>query len=251
MHPLGRPRKACDDRRVDVSPIPGLEHLPYAEVWFHEVDEERFGEASAKARALDKDGLEVWTTDRTPEVATFLAARGYEQVRRYVISELDLAAAADLGPPGRPLTSLAERPDLERALYELALECYPDQPGREGSSIGSFEHWRSWGLDPHPPDACFVALEGARPVGYGYLEVEDGQARHGFAGITRAARGRGLIRAIRLAQVAWAREHGFPTLRTANEARLTQMLALNEQQGYVRLYDELVLRGPLARRIAP
>ena len=50
---------------MDVNPIPGLEHLPYAEVWFHEVDERRWREASARARALGKSGLEVWTTDRT------------------------------------------------------------------------------------------------------------------------------------------------------------------------------------------
>ena len=36
-------------RTMDVKPIPGLEQLPYAEVWFHEVDEERWREASALA----------------------------------------------------------------------------------------------------------------------------------------------------------------------------------------------------------
>ena len=63
---------------MDVKPIPGLEHLPFAEVWFHEIDEARWREASAAARALDKTGLEVWTTDATPEVVDFLKARGYD-----------------------------------------------------------------------------------------------------------------------------------------------------------------------------
>jgi hypothetical protein len=79
---------------VDVKPMPGLEHLPFAEVWFHEIDDERWREASAAARALGKTGLEAWTTDATPDVVTFLEERGYEQVRHYVISELDGAAHA-------------------------------------------------------------------------------------------------------------------------------------------------------------
>src|SRR3954454_8781219 len=61
-----------ENRRVNVIPIPGLEHLPFAEVWFHEIDEVRWREASAAARALGKTGLEAWTTDRTPEVVAFL-----------------------------------------------------------------------------------------------------------------------------------------------------------------------------------
>ena len=79
---------------MNVTPIPGLDHLPFAEVWFHDVDDARLQEASAKARALGKTGLEVWTTTKTPAVAAFLEQRGYEEVRRYVISELDVASGA-------------------------------------------------------------------------------------------------------------------------------------------------------------
>jgi hypothetical protein len=67
---------------VDVKPMPGLEHLPFAEVWFHEIDDASWREASRRALALGKTGLEIWTTDRTREVAAFLEARGYEIARR-------------------------------------------------------------------------------------------------------------------------------------------------------------------------
>ena len=53
---------------VDVKPLPGLEHLPYAEVWLRSPDEALWRDASAAAHAIGKDGLEVWTTDETPEV---------------------------------------------------------------------------------------------------------------------------------------------------------------------------------------
>jgi GNAT superfamily N-acetyltransferase len=228
---------------VDVHPIPGLEHLPYAEVWFHVVDDEALRVASDAARAVGKSGLEAWTTTKTPEVASWLERRGYEEVRRYVISELDVAAAHDLGAPGIEVVSLADRPDLETELHELARVAYADQPGRTETRI---DGWLEWGLRAHRPDAYFVALDDGRVLGYGYLQLEDGKWSHGFMAVARGARGRGVAGAIKRAQVAWARNEGIPTLRTATEVRLVSMLDLNRRFGYAPLYEEIVLRGPVA-----
>jgi GNAT superfamily N-acetyltransferase len=230
---------------MEVKPIPGLEQLPYAEVWFHEVDDERFSVASAAARALGKTGLEVWTTDRTPEVVAFFERRGYGEVRRYVISELDVAAAPDPDPPAFELVTFAERPDLGSALYELAQVAHPDQPGRSDSTVS--EAWWDWGLRANPPESYFIALgDDDRVLGYGYLEHEDGQWKHGFMAVARDARGRGVAGAIKRAQIAWAKANGVATLRTATEVRLEGMLALNRRCGYRTLYDEIVMRGPAA-----
>jgi GNAT superfamily N-acetyltransferase len=231
---------------VDVRAMPGLEHEPYAEVWFREIDEARWRQASEQARALGKTGLEVWTTDETPAVVEFLDARGYEEVRRYVISELDVAAASAPDPPAFAITTLAERPALITPLYAIALESYPDQPARAGSVIGDFATWRAWSLDPNPPEACFIAVDGDEPLGYGYLAREDGRWTQGFTAVARAHRGRGVAGAIKRAQIAWAKANGVPAIRTANETRLTQMLALNRRFGYRRLYEEIVLRGPVS-----
>jgi GNAT superfamily N-acetyltransferase len=231
---------------TDVHAIPGLEHLPYAEAWFHAPDGGRWAEASAAARRLGKAGLEAWTTTRTPEVASFLERNGYEEVRRYVISELDVAAAPRFGPQRVELVTLAERPDLADELHALAREAYPDQPGREETRID--ESWYEWGLRAHRPDAYFVALGDGRALGYGYLEEHDGFWTNGFLAVARDARGRGVGGAIKRAQVAWAREHGVARLRTANEVRLVRLLDLNRRLGYVPLYEEIVLRGPLYER---
>ena len=229
---------------MGVIPIPGLEHLPFAEVWFHEIDESGLREASAQARALGKSGLEVWTTTRTPAVATFLQGRGYEEVRRYVISELGVRSAPDPEEPRFPLTTLAERPELAPQLFSLAQVAYADQPGRSETRID--EAWYEWGLGAHPADACFIAVDEDDVLGYGYLELDHGQWRHGFTAVVRAARGRGVAGAIKRAQIAWAKTHGVETLQTANETRLGSMLALNRRLGYRALYEEIVLRGPLA-----
>jgi GNAT superfamily N-acetyltransferase len=215
-------------------------------VWLREPDERRWREASERARELGKSGLEVWTTDETPEVVAFLEERGYEQVRHYVISELDVAAAADPGEPAFPLVTLAERPDLVHSVFEIACESYCDQPGRAEQRIESFDDWRAWGLDPHPPDAYFVALEDERPLGYGFLREDDGVWWNGFLAIARAARGRGVAGAIKRGQIRWAKEQGVSALRTANEKRLIGLLDLNRRLGYRPLYTEIVLRGPAA-----
>ena len=49
--------------------------------------------------------------------------------------------------------------------------------------MSPFEVWRTWGLDPHPADAFFIALDEERVLGYGYLEVEATRVDHGFMAI--------------------------------------------------------------------
>jgi GNAT superfamily N-acetyltransferase len=231
---------------VDVHPIPALEHLPYAEVWFHAVDEAAWRAASAAAREIGKSGLEVWTTTRTPEVAPWLEGKGYQEVRRYVISELDVAGAPELGPPSFEIVTFADRPDLEDELHALARRAYADQPGRSESRI---EGWPAWGLHAHRSDAYFIALEDGRLLGYGYLQLEGETWSNGFMAVAREARGRGVAGALKRAQIHWAKKEGIATLRTANEVRLVSMLDLNRRFGYLPLYEEIVLRGPLGQEL--
>jgi GNAT superfamily N-acetyltransferase len=218
-------------------------------VWLHEAEDSTLAAALNAARSLGKDALEVWTSTRTPMVAPWLEERGYEEVRRYVVSELDLAAAADVGESRFAPVTLAERPDLAALLFDLARVAYPDQPGRGETVID--EAWFQWGLRAHVPDAYFVVLERERVLGYGYLEHDGGAWSSGFMAVARDARGRGVAGAIKRAQIRWAKEQGIARLRSVNEARLTRMLDLNRRLGYVPLYEEIVLRGPAGRRSQP
>jgi GNAT superfamily N-acetyltransferase len=230
---------------VDVRAIPGQEHLPWAEVWFHAVDEDAWRAASRAARGLGKTGLEVWTTEATPEVVTFFEARGYEEVRRYLRSALDVAAAPDPGEPGWELTTLAERPDLLREVFELDRQTFVDQPGREDAVI-DFDGWRGYVYEPNPKDAYFVALEDGRVVGHGWLHVDGDEGYHGMTAVARDARGRGIAEAIKRAHIRWAKANGLRVLRTANEVRIVAIRRLNERYGYRPEPAEIVLRGPLA-----
>ena len=226
---------------MEVRPVPGLEHEPYAEVWLKAVDDAVLDEAFAAAARIGKPGLEIWTTTETPAVEPFLLAHGFSPHRRYVISELDVGRAPDPGEPGHALITVAERPDLGPALNELARIAHADQPGRAGTDIG--DDWLEWGLRAHPPESYFVALEGDRVLAYGYLQQQDGIWWHGFLAVAREARGRGVAGAIKRAQIRFAREHGIASLRTATEVRLEGMRDLNRRLGYRPLYDEVVVRG--------
>jgi GNAT superfamily N-acetyltransferase len=227
---------------VDVKPIDGLEHVPYAEVWLEAVGEQVLAEAFAAAAAIGKPGLEVWTTTKTPDVAEYLAAHGFEEHRRYVISELDTRFAPDPGPPAHELVTVAERPELGPELHELARVAHADQPGRAGTDIG--DGWLEWGFRANPAESYFVALDGDRVLAYGYLTRREDVWWHGFLAVARAARGRGLAGSIKRAQIRYAKEHEIAELRTATEARLAGLRDLNRRLGYVPLYDEIVLRSP-------
>jgi GNAT superfamily N-acetyltransferase len=231
---------------MDVRPIPGQEHRPWAEVWFREVDEESWREASRKARELGKHGLEVWTTEEHPDVVAFFAQRGYEEVRRYLRFALDVDAAADPGDPDWPLTTLAARPELLPQVYDVAREVYVDQPGREDSDIGSLEAWREWAVDPNPKDAFVVALADKQVVGFGLLVVHGDEAEHWMTGVARAWRERGIADAIKRAHIRWAKANDVRVLRSANEVRIDAIRRLNERYGYRPEPAEIVMRGPLA-----
>jgi GNAT superfamily N-acetyltransferase len=226
---------------MDVKPVPGLEHEPYAEVWLETAGDALLDEAFAAAAAIGKPGLEAWTTTKTPDVEPFLLARGFAVHRRYVGSELAVAEAPDPGAPAHPLVTVAERPELAPALNDLARIAHADQPGRAGTDIG--DEWLEWGFRRHPPESYFVAVDGDRVLAYGYLEHHDDVWWHGFLAVAREARGRGLGGAIKRAQIRYAKEHGIPVLRTATEVRLEGMRALNRRLGYQPLYEEIAARA--------
>jgi GNAT superfamily N-acetyltransferase len=231
---------------VDVKAIPGQEHLPWAEVHFEVIDDDRWRAASAAARDLGKTGLEAWTTEETPAVIDFLVERGYGEVRRYLLLELDVQAAPDPGAPGWELTTLADRPDLLEQVYEIAVETVGDQPGREGTSFGGIDVWRGFAYEPNPKDAFFVALDDGRPVGFGHLKVDGDVGWHAMTATARAWRGRGIAEAVKRAHIRWAKANGLRVLRTANETRIAAIRRLNDRYGYTQTNAEVVLRGPLA-----
>ena len=99
------------------------------------------------------------------------------------------------------------------------------------------------------PDATFVALAGDEVVGYAKFHLSSarpGVAVHDLTGVKRSWRGRGIARALKAAQIAWAMREGYERLETANELRNAPIRKLNTEFGYRPIPGRALLRGPLA-----
>jgi mycothiol synthase len=167
--------------------------------------------------------------------------RGYVEVGRDSHLVLDLTAIdapEPDPPPGIEIVTWAERPELAAGLYEVAVEATPDIPGAEEDELGSREEWleRDMGGAGDDPRAVFVALAGEEVVGFAKFSLSSGnreRAFHDLTGVRRSWRGRGIAAALKRTQIAWAKNEGFTSLQTSNEARNEPIRRLNERHGYV------------------
>lgn len=184
--------------------------------------------------------LESSVREDDPESLAWVVRRGFREVGRSSTLALDLetveAPAVD-PPEGIEIVSWAERPGLERGMYEVALEAYPDVPGQADEELVPFEEWLAMDMQGagDRPEATFVALAGDKVVGYGKLALSSarpGVAMHDLTGVKRAWRGRGIAGALKRAEIAWAKRNGFTRLETMNEERNEPIRRLNERHGY-------------------
>ncbi len=60
----------------------------------------------------------------------------------------------------------------------------------------------------------------------------------------RPWRGRGVAKAMKSAQIAWAKRTGLERLETANDSPNTAMLAVNRRLGYRVVAENVIVEGP-------
>lgn len=99
------------------------------------------------------------------------------------------------------------------------------------------------------PEATFVALAGDEVIGYAKFSLTAAQpttAHHDLTAVKRAWRGRGVARALKATQIAWAKANGYEELRTRNEERNAPIRRLNEEFGYRPTVGRIYMKGPLA-----
>jgi GNAT superfamily N-acetyltransferase len=177
--------------------------------------------------------------------------RGFVEVGRNSLLMLDLTAidAPVVEPPvGIEIVAWAERPDTARGMYEVACEAYPDIPGEEDAEMAPYDEWLSMDMQGagDRPEATFVALANGEVVAYAKLSLSRARptvAMHDITGVRRAWRGRGIARALKAAEIGWAKESGFERLETQNEERNEPIRRLNERYGYVVTPGSVTVRG--------
>ena len=201
--------------------------------------------ASEHARGLGKGRFYCVIRSDDADSGAYYAARGYSEVGRMRDSVLELDAVE---APRVDLEIVPITPELDRAVYEVALEADADIPSGEAHESGSFEQWRERGLGSALVlrDLSFVALEDGRALGYVLLGRHDAEtAMNWMTGVARSARGRGIALALKRHQAAAARAAGWKRLRTQNDLGNVPMLRVNEKLGYQALFEWVHLTGPL------
>ena len=200
--------------------------------------------------------LEAVVSDDDLESLAFAERRGFVEGRREKgvalhLSEIDPPPVEP--PEGIEIVSWAERPDLARGIYEVALEASPDVPGCEDEIPEPFEDWLVNDMQGSgdKPEATFLALAGDEVVGYAKFSLTAARpktAHHDLTGVKRAWRGRGIARALKATQIRWAKENGYEDLQTRNDERNAPIRHLNREFGYRPTVGRIYLRGPLSAR---
>jgi GNAT superfamily N-acetyltransferase len=210
-------------------------------------------ELSGWARPLGYRELTAPVKEDDPASLAWAERRGFVEVGRNSLLVLDLTAIEAPrveAPEGVEIVSWAERPGTERAMYEVAREAYPDVPGEDDAVVAPFDEWLSMDMQGagDRPEATFLALAEGEVVAYAKLSLSRARpevAMHDMTGVRRAWRGRGVARALKAAEIAWAKESGYERLETQNEERNEPIRRLNERFGYVVTPGTVTVRGPI------
>lgn len=186
-----------------------------------------------------------------PQGFPFLQKRGFYEAFRETPVHLDIASFdpspyADLeakllekGIVIKTLREMEADPERDRKVYDLYWEATEDLP-QEDPRIEQqdFDEWIKWGLhDPTIlPDAYFIAVHGDEYVGLRELgkDPDNDILLGGLLGVRRAYRQQHIGLAMQLRGIAYAREHGYPQLKTCTAVQNAPMQALFNKLGYAR-----------------
>ena len=207
-----------------------------------------------RERGLDVIHASVAEDDE--ESLAYARRRGFREIERYPRLRLELATIEEpvvKPPPGVEIVTWAARPEAARGIYEVAVEAYADVPGGDSEEMEPFEDWLAHDMQGSgdKPEATFVAVAGHEVVGYAKYSLTEAQptvAFHDMTAVLRSWRGRGVARALKQAQIAWAKRAGYEELETSNEERNEPIRRLNAELGYSLAPGRVLLEGPLAPR---
>jgi len=197
---------------------------------------------------------EAWTTTRETLADTlgFLARRGFEEKERLWESRLNVPAfdAAPFAPllgriadDGITIVTLAEvqqrDPKWLHIIYDLDATLSADAPSPRPFTHPSIEDYTLHHVNASCllPDGYFLAMDGERYVGVSFVERRDrwpDRLAHGFTGVRRKYRGRGIATTLKVKTIEYARQHGYTEIVTENSTLNAPMLAVNEKLGFVR-----------------
>lgn len=187
------------------------------------------------------------------ESRRFAENREFSEVGRELEVVLDVTQDLPPGelPPGIELVTLAERPALAQAVFELDAQVAPDAPSHAvDHEPTTFERWHAEYLEGPGalPSTCVIALAGAEVVGYTGLRRNGATspiAENLLTAVARPWRRRGIATALKREQIARAREAGIEQIFTTNDETNAGMRGVNARLGYQPAPVKILVSGPL------
>lgn len=188
------------------------------------------------------DSIACRVHEDDPVAIHFVNSRGFVEVKRDFISELDLTAT-EAGPVNLEGISIVSAAHLDSESFRVALhglfeDVRKDVPRAAPPTPLSLDFFATHILNHHLflIDATHVALDGMELVGFtgSFKAVEPGVIDQWLTGVRRSWRGRGVARALKVAAIRWAKDNGYRKIRTDNDSRNAAMLGLNQSLGFVR-----------------
>lgn len=85
-------------------------------------------------------------------------------------------------------------------------------------------------------DTWQIAVHNGAYVGLSYLwrSMGNNNLENGATGVRRAYRRRGIAMALKIRNIRWAMERGYPRIKTWNAAHNRSMLGINEALGFLK-----------------
>ena len=201
--------------------------------------------AAAHVRELGIDSLVGHVDGRDDGSRAFAERFGFAESDRQVEQVLHVRPAVEPEfPPEITVATIAERPELLRAAYDLAVEAFEDMAHTTPAST-TVEEWLE--EEATLPGGSFVALAGEQVVGYSGLmrdRDEPTRAEDGLTAVRRAWRGRGIARALKQSELAWAAENELREIVTWTQRGNEGMRRLNEQLGYEYRHVSVTMTAP-------
>ncbi len=211
-----------------------------------------------RSRAAGSATVTSWTWEDDALKLGVLQSRGYREERRERFWELDLVANRErlermaeesrekMREQGVAVLTIDRDsdPDKWHKLWRVSEEAGHDIPTTVPHVEGTFDDFMKWMRSPGlHEDRIWIARESDAILGVSVLSYprERGVVQTDWTGMGRAARGRGIARALKCETVMQAIALGVDRVRTDNDSTNAPILHLNEAMGYRRRPDMIQL----------
>lgn len=181
---------------------------------------------------------------------------GEVETIHHIESQFDLCnqeiANADLIEGYKIKTFKDLKNELGDFSFEFALpivkESFNDTPGcqEQAESLTATKLKLAWQGKHFIEDACLYILYEGSPVAiHNIVSRNEGEAEAGVTGVARQHRRKGLMRALKLRGMKWAKENGYQKFVSSNE-KDNPMLTLNYELGFKKTQESysLILKIP-------